>query len=50
MKCPFKKMTKVVKINETAIHTEEFTECYKEECPFYVVNKGKNIEICTRKD
>jgi len=48
MKCPFRKQTDTYDRNNARISAEAFLECYKMECPFYVFDKVKNVEICKR--
>lgn len=48
MKCPYRKFSLEYElcISGEKHHHEEFEDCYKHDCPFYV--KRENRELCRR--
>ena len=39
MKCPYRKITETKHQYNADVTTEEFCECYKEDCPFYTYDR-----------
>lgn len=47
MKCPYRKETILIKTNETEKTTEQYEDCYGEQCPLY--DEGKCLRVETHK-
>ena len=48
MKCPYRKRTTIQHNYSSDVTTEEYHDCYKKECPFYVEAYGINAEYCAK--